>query len=128
MTPIHWLLIVCPAAVLGAVLFIGVFERVDNTAEEQRATVQLKQMEFDKQFADAWNEGVIKGPSDAELEEQRALVKELKDLARKARESQRQDLERLAQQLQGQLENGDISEDLANLRKEIQAVEKQQNE
>ncbi|MDZ5121338.1 hypothetical protein OR259_24485, partial [Vibrio parahaemolyticus] len=80
------------------------------------------------QFADAWNEGEIKGPSDAELEQQRALVKELKDLAKKARESQRKDLEKMAQQLQGQLENGDISEDLANLRKEIQAVEKQENE
>ena len=33
MNPIQWLLIAAPATVIGAILFVGVFDRVDNSAE-----------------------------------------------------------------------------------------------
>jgi Na+/phosphate symporter len=126
MNPMQWLLIAAPATVIAAILFIGVFERVDNTAEVQREKAQLQQMEFDQDFASAWNGEAISSPSENEIEAQRTKVKELQAIALKAREQQKEKLAELADQLQTEVQSGrDITEDLKRLRSELNNEEVQ---
>lgn len=126
MNPMQWLLIAAPATVIAAILFIGVFERVDNTAEVQREKAQLQQMEFDQDFASAWNGEAISSPGENEIEAQRTKVKELQAIALKAREQQKEKLAELADQLQTEVQSGrDITEDLKRLRSELNNEEVQ---
>ena len=77
-------------------------------------------MEFDKQFADAWNGNEIKAPDAEAIENQRAYVAELKDLANKAKEQQNEQLQQFAESLTKEVNSGeDITQKLALLRQEL---------
>lgn len=119
MNPIQWLLIAAPATVIAAVLFVGVFERVDNTAQIQRETVELKQMEFDQEFASAWNGQGVSAPGADEIEQKKAHLAKLKELAAKAKQEQNEQIEQLVEQLTAEINSGkDITKELQELTKE----------
>lgn len=121
MNPIQWLLIAAPATVIAAVLFVGVFERVDNTAEIQRESVELKQMEFDKEFAAAWNGQGISAPGADEIKQKKAHLVKLKELAAKAKQEQNEKVEQLVRQLTAEINGG------KDITKELQALTKGNN-
>lgn len=100
MNPITWLFIVAPAAVLAAVLFVWVYQDTTDRGEEMRQQQKLERMEFDRNFANAWNGERIEAPGDDEIEAQR------QKLAAIEKAKQARDLERCRKlaELAGQLE------------------------
>ena len=56
LNPLTWLLVLAPAAVIGALLFVWVYQSNSSTADLERDRMRLESMEFDRDAAAAWNE------------------------------------------------------------------------
>lgn len=100
MNPLMWLFVVAPAAALAALLFVWVYQEQTERGEIQREQHRTERLEFDRDFAAAWNGGRVETPDGSELDKSRARLAEL-EAARDAGEADR--CERLAA-LAGQLE------------------------
>jgi len=98
--PITWLFIIAPTAVLGAVLFIWVYQDTTERGEEMRQQQKLDHLEFDRNFANAWNGERIEAPGNGEIEAQRQKLAAMEQV------KQARDLERCRKlaELSGQLE------------------------
>lgn len=88
LTPMQWLFILAPSAVVAGVLFILFYESSDM---ERRVLIQdqeVRQMEFDRDFANAWNGSAIEAPAnDIDAAKQRlAALKDEQDAKRQARD------------------------------------------
>lgn len=120
MNPMHLLLFIAPATVIGAILFVGVFDQLDDTAEIERETIHIEKMEFDQDFASAWNGGNISAVDQQEITQKKVQLQELKDLASKAKAQKKEQLARFAEELQGSLDSErDVTKDIANLKQQL---------
>lgn len=75
LNPIAWLFVLAPAAVIGALLFVWVYQSNSDDADLERERMRLDAMEFDRDAAAAWNGQQIQGPNDDEIAELRARIK-----------------------------------------------------
>lgn len=100
-SPITWLLIVAPTAVLAAVLFLFVFEKNDETAALERDRLNIQRLEFDRDFATAWNNERMEAPDPTELA---ALKNKLVAKERAAEAAEKERCKKM-QALSAELEN-----------------------
>lgn len=68
LNPLTWLLIVAPTAVLAAVIFIWLYQDNRAVVDIERDRHRVEQMEFNRDFAQAWNGKPIEGPAQAEID------------------------------------------------------------
>ncbi|EKO2815814.1 hypothetical protein ACN3YC_004500 [Salmonella enterica subsp. enterica serovar Cerro] len=74
MNPLTWLLVLAPAAVIGALLFVWVYQSNSSTAELERERMRLESMEFDRDAAAAWNGQPLQGPSEEDMAQLRSRI------------------------------------------------------
>lgn len=74
--PLTWLVVVAPAAALGAALFIWVYQDNTATADLERDRLRLESMEFDQSFAQAWNGQKITAPSGEDMARLRERIEQ----------------------------------------------------
>ena len=104
MNPISWLLIVAPVAVLGALLFVLIYQHTDATAHIERQRIYLESLRFERDFAKAWNgEDLDTKGLDAQIEATEA------ELAA-AEQVRPQGLKKLTQRLESLFMQGEIND------------------
>ena len=103
MNPIGYLFLVAPVAVLAAFLFMNVYQSQSSSGEIHRAKVEATQMQFDKDFASAWNAGKVEAPETQALELAKARVVELENEKKAAEEARAQKLAELDKHLENTL-------------------------
>lgn len=101
MNPLVWLFVVAPAAALAALIFLWVYKDQSNTAELQREQHRASQLEFNRDFAAAWNGERIETPNPSELERSRARVAALEERRDAESEETCKRLAQLAEGLEG---------------------------
>jgi len=97
--PLMWLFVLAPAAVIGALLFIWVYESNTATADLERDRMRLESMEFDRDAAAAWNGEKIEAPSADSIEALRARIEAKEAAADAANAARCQKMDELAQRL-----------------------------
>lgn len=101
MNPLVWLFVVAPAAAVAAMLFVWVYQEQTERSEIQREQHRIERLEFDRDFADAWNGGQLSIPDGSELDRSRARLEAL-EAARDAGEADKcEKMAALAKQLEG---------------------------
>lgn len=101
MNPITWLFIIAPTAVLGALLFVWVYQDNTERGEVMREQQKIERLEFDRDFANAWNGEQIEAPEQGEIDAAKAKLAAIEQ-AKAVRQQQR--CEKLAE-LAGDLES-----------------------
>ena len=99
MNPLLWLMIIAPSTVLGAILFLWVYQNNADTASLERDRMRLEQMKFDRDFAAAWNGKTILEPEADEIAALQARIKQRERVAEAAALERCQKLERMSAQL-----------------------------
>ncbi|EDQ9622632.1 hypothetical protein ACRTJ0_004596 [Salmonella enterica subsp. enterica serovar Cerro] len=74
LNPLTWLLVLAPAAVIGALLFVWVYQSNSSTADLERDRMRLESMEFDRDAAAAWNGQPLQGPNTEEMDQLRSRI------------------------------------------------------
>lgn len=102
--PLTWLLIVAPTAVLGAVIFVWLYQDNRAVVDLERDRHRVQQMEFDRDFAQAWSGKQIDGPAQADIDALKGSLaaKEAAQAENEKRNCER--MNRLASELGGQLD------------------------
>lgn len=67
LNPLTFLLVLAPAAVIGALLFIFVYDGATTTADLERDRMRLESLEFQRDAAAAWNGGRLEAPDADEI-------------------------------------------------------------
>lgn len=93
MNPLALLVFIAPAAVLGVVVFTWVYEDQTERHGIERQKHEIRQMEFDRDFAKAWNGEALDAPDEARLAAARA---ELEQSQERQVERERERCERLS--------------------------------
>lgn len=109
MNPITWLFIVAPAAVLAAVLFIWVYQDNSSRADLVQAQSKVERLEFDRDFAKAWNGQKIEAPDNSALDQAKAKVVALETAESVRRKEQCKRLARLSNDLENSLKSQESS-------------------
>ena len=105
MNPLNWLLIVAPAAVLAALLFVLIYQQTESTAQIERQRIHLESLRFDRDFAKAWNgEDLATKGLDAQIEAAEA------ELAA-AEQARPQGLKKLTQRLESLFTQGENNDE-----------------
>lgn len=108
MNPITWLFIVAPAAVLAAVLFVWVYQDNSERSEVMREQQKLEALQFDRDFAAAWNGDKIEGPEAEAINAQKQKLERIEQ-AKKERERERcQKLAALSKDLESTIQGEDV--------------------
>ena len=81
LNPLTWLLVLAPAAVIGALLFVWVYQSNSSTADLERDRMRLESMEFDRDAAAAWNGQPLQGPNTEDMAQLRSRCQRMADLA-----------------------------------------------
>lgn len=100
MNPLSYLFVIAPVAVLAAFLFMNVYQSQSSSGEIHRAKIEATQLQFDKDFASAWNSGSVEAPEKQALELAKARVIELENAKKAAEEERAQKLAELAKQME----------------------------
>lgn len=104
MNPITWLFIAAPAAVLAALLFLWVYQDNTERGDLMRERQAVEHLEFDRDFANAWNGEQLQAPKQADIDAARAKVAAIEQ-AKEAREAERcQKLAKLSTELENTIQ------------------------
>lgn len=79
------ILIFMPLAVISIVLYISQSDSNRASLELEREKQRLERMEFDKDFDDFWDKGIVDRSSD--IEKQKAKIDELEQKSKQANKS-----------------------------------------
>ena len=72
--PLAWLFVLAPATVLGALLFVWVYQSNSSTADLERERMRLESQEFDRTATAAWNGQPLQEPSMEDIEKLRSRI------------------------------------------------------
>lgn len=115
-TPMQWLFIAAPTAVIGTVLFLMLYESSDMERQVLKQEQTIRQMEFDRDFASAWNGEALTVPGD-DIEQQKKVLDELREKQREQRAKRDEVMKNLNEKMNNQLnqETVEVPEELGNL-------------
>ncbi|MGP9795681.1 hypothetical protein ACT3T8_18050 [Halomonas sp. AOP1-B1-8] len=88
MNPLAILFLLAPGVAIGVLLFVWVYEDQSGRVEIERQKHEVRQLEFEKDFADAWNGGTLEGPSPEQIASAKAEL-EAAQTAKQEREQER---------------------------------------
>lgn len=101
--PLTWLLIVAPTAVLAALIFIWLYQDNRAVVDLERDRHRVQQMEFDRDFSQAWNGGTLQAQPQAEIDALKAQVQAKEAVQKEAERVNCERVNQLAKELGGQL-------------------------
>jgi len=115
-TPMQWLFIAAPTAVIGTVLFLMLYESSDMERQVLKQEQTIRQMEFDRDFASAWNGEAMTVPG-ADIEQQKQILDALREKQREQRAKRDEAMKNLSDKMNNQLnqETVEVPEELGNL-------------
>lgn len=100
--PLSVAVFVAPAAVIGALVFVWIYQDQTETTGLERDRMRLESAEFDRDFSRAWNGEALEAPADADLVALRAQVDQREQSAANAAQERCQRLAELADTLTGE--------------------------
>lgn len=103
LNPLTFLLIMAPAAVIGAVLFIYVYQSSTATADLERDRIRLESLEFRQEAAAVWNGEKVPGIDPEELAQLRQRIASKEQAAENAAQERCERLAAFGEQLTGSL-------------------------
>lgn len=86
-----WLL--APVAALGVWIFSIVYDRQDSRHDAQRARVEVRALEAQQRFAQAWGGQAVTGPSQGQIDEARQALDAAKAREQQARDNAQQSMQ-----------------------------------